>query len=348
MEHSRSIGIHPPSMEILHELDIATEFQKEGIEVKQGLAYLDRKHTGAISFESTPTPFNFILTLPQFRTETILQQHIQKSRYIKLIRNASVTHINPEGSHCEISYYHQPSGKSFSINSKLAVASDGKNSFVRNQLNIDFKGSEYPDTYVMADAGDDTEWQSDAAVILHRKGVIESFPLPDSLRRWVVKTPRLIDNPSPDTIRDLIGERFGYFPKMDRLQMISSFGVQKYLAQKFRYKRVLLAGDAAHVLSPIGGQGMNLGWLDAYNASTAITKVLTDGKDTHLSDYERQRKKEALLCMRRASFNMRLGRKRNGLALATRNFLVYNMLKPHIAKSLARRFTMRDRNRLIV
>ena len=348
MEHSRSIGIHPPSMEIFQNLDLAGEFMDAGVQVRRGHAFLDRNPIGTLSFEACPEPFNFILTLPQFRTETILEDHARKAPHIRFIRNARVTQVHAGQNDCEISYYNESTSKASTIRCKLAVGCDGKNSFVRNQLNIGFKGSHYPDTYVMADIADDTRWGSDAAVILHREGVIESFPLPDALRRWVIKTPQLIQDPQPEAIRDLIGARFGFYPKMERLQMISSFGVQKFLARHFKYKRVLLAGDAAHVVSPIGGQGMNLGWLDANSASIAIQRWLQEGDERHLHAYERDQKKQVLISMRRAGFNMWLGRKRVGLPLSARNLLVRTFLKKPLSHGMARRFTMRDRNRILL
>jgi len=348
MEHSRSIGIHPPSMEIFQDLGLAREFTDAGVQVRRGHAFLDRTPIGTLSFEACPEPFNFILTLPQFRTETILESHVRNAPYIRFIRNASVTRVHTGQDGCEISYYNESTSKASTIRCKLAVGCDGKNSFVRNQLNIGFKGSHYPDTYVMADVADDTRWGSDAAVILHRDGVIESFPLPGSLRRWVAKTPHRIQDPQPEGLRTLIGERFGFYPEMKRLQMISSFGVEKFLAQNFYYKRVLLAGDAAHIVSPIGGQGMNLGWLDAHRASKAIKRWLEDGEEYHLFSYERDQKKQVLISMRRAGFNMWLGRKRQGLPLSARNLLARTILKKPLSDGMARRFTMRDRNQRLL
>lgn len=347
MEHSRSIGIHPPSLEILQELNIAPQFLTAGVKVKRGLAYLDREPAGTLSFESCPLPFNFVLTLPQNRTETLLEEEVRRSQYIILHRNITVEKISIGNTHVEVEGMNRSSDSKVRFKGNYLVACDGKNSVIRSRLNIPFEGKAYPDTYVMADVADDTDWDSDAAVILHQEGVIESFPLPGNMRRWVAKTRELIDQPDPETVRELVAKRFGHRPSMERVKMVSSFGVQRYLAKSFRFGNVLLAGDAAHVLSPIGGQGMNLGWLDAYDAAKALGDAVLNRSFSRLNHYHSLRKREARLCIRRAALNMWLGRRRKGPTAIIRKLLIRGLMKPTVARQMARKFTMRDRGNKI-
>lgn len=113
------------------------------------------------------------------------------------------------------------------------------------------------------------------------------------------------------------------------------------MAESFVNHRVLLAGDAAHVLSPIGGQGMNLGWLYAWAVAEVLENILLKNKDAseQLKNYDQSRKKAARIAIRRAEFNMRMGRKtRFGFA---KYALARVLLKEPFASRLARVFTMR-------
>ena len=124
--------------------------------------------------------------------------------------------------------------------------------------------------------------------------------------------------------------------------MISSFGVQKLMAEPMVKRRVLLAGDAAHVVSPIGGQGMNLGWLDGWDLARVLEKCLDRPQklDKELENYESRRKRITDNAMRRAEMNMRLGRATSVPKL--RNALVWLMLNTPLRNFVGRLFTMRN------
>jgi 2-polyprenyl-6-methoxyphenol hydroxylase-like FAD-dependent oxidoreductase len=123
--------------------------------------------------------------------------------------------------------------------------------------------------------------------------------------------------------------------------MISSFSTHHYLAEKMAWGRTLLAGDAAHVLSPIGGQGMNLGWLDAWDAVHVIQNALTvpQPREQRFSTYASTRRRAAIRAIKRSEFNMWMGRSAGS---GTINYLcAAAILKTPLKKYFARRFTMR-------
>src|SRR5699024_12335301 len=73
---SRSLGIHPPSLECFEALGIAGDMTREGVAIYRGHAYTDTRKIGSLSFEACPKPFNFVLSLPQSRTEQLLEAHL--------------------------------------------------------------------------------------------------------------------------------------------------------------------------------------------------------------------------------------------------------------------------------
>jgi 2-polyprenyl-6-methoxyphenol hydroxylase-like FAD-dependent oxidoreductase len=129
--------------------------------------------------------------------------------------------------------------------------------------------------------------------------------------------------------------------------MLSSFGVQKYIAHSMTKDHVILAGDAAHIINPIGGQGMNLGWLGAWDLSKTLLKIFNGkNKSSAFSAFESRRKKAAQNAIKRAEINMRLGRRSKHPDL--RNVLVRIMLTKPFSHLMARIFTMRGIERWVM
>lgn len=344
---SRSLGIHPVSLELFGQLGISGAFTGKGVKIRRGHAYTNDKKLGTLSFaENCPKPFNYILALPQYITETILQQHISSTDDRLLVRGARVTDISQNEKQVSVSYFCD--GETNQITASFLVGCDGKDSFVRTQAGISFEGTSYPDTYIMGDFPDNTSLGTDAAIFLCEEGLIESFPLPNRKRRWVVKTKTYQSEVRKTDIAKKVSTRIDHNLDGIEAEMLSSFGVQKLLADPIVKGRIILAGDAAHIVSPIGGQGMNLGWLGAWDLSQRFTQVFHHDKPYYaiLNTFEKQRKKAARTASRRAELNMRLGREPKLPFL--RDCIVSLMLKNPLSKLMAQTFTMRGINSWIV
>ncbi len=130
---------------------------------------------------------------------------------------------------------------------------------------------------------------------------------------------------------------------VDSISMLSAFDVHRRLAQRLVSGRTVLIGDAAHQVSPIGGQGMNLGWLDATELVPIITASLVDGRDVgrDLSAFDQRRRRAAVTAARQAHLNMALGRPLPRPVLAARNTLLGRCnAVPAVHDTIARTFTM--------
>lgn len=337
--HSRSIGIHPVALELFEKIGLAETVINEGIKVQKGHAYWNDKPVGTLSFQSCPPPYPFILTLPQHQTEQLLNQHLKSLGDEILHRGAALTGINELQDAVELEI--TTGGQSHEITADFVVGCDGKNSFVRRAASINFKGSPYSDTYIMGDFTDNTEFGNDAAIFLCDEGLIESFPLPGGVRRWVIKTDRYRPQITRKDIEQRVKKRISHNLKGTANKMLSSFGVEKKMASAMAKDRIILAGDAAHVISPIGGQGMNLGWLDAYDLTACLKEIFETGASPEpmLANYSARRLKIARKAARRAAFNMALGRK-NGWPLVKKT-LLKGLVRPPFSHLMARMFTMR-------
>ncbi len=342
-QHSKSLGIHPVSMELFEEAGFVDSFLNEGLKIETGAAFVDHQKLGDVSFKSCPKPYNFILALPQFKTESILEKWVKSLSSDSLIRGATVTETDQNEDNVIVQFAKNGSKKKLSC--RFLIGCDGKNSFVREQSGINVKGKAYPDTYIMGDFSDNTDFGSKAAVYLHKFGLIESFPLPNSHRRWVVKTDEYINKPSRLLLEGLIESRLGHSLKNEQNYMVSSFGVQHQLAEKLYNGRVLLAGDSAHVVSPIGGQGMNLGWINADLCAKSISDVIHSSVSIadSFSDYSETARKIAKQVGKRAEMNMQLGRNRSSNIFFKP--IISLLIRTPLSNILARIFTMRGLGR---
>ena len=334
LQHSRSIGIHPPSLERFEELGLVADLLARGVKVEKGLAFGCSKPLGELDFSLCRGPYTFVLTLPQYVTENLLETHLCTLRPGALWRRTNVLNVRDRGNYAEVTC--ELDGERRILKALSVIGCDGKNSVVRGAAKIPFKGGRYPDTYLMGDFADLTDLGSHAALYLTPDGIIESFPLPNEVRRWVVKMSHLLESPTPEDLTDAVRKRLGVEVPAETNTMLSAFGVERYLAKRFAAGRIALAGDAAHVVSPIGGQGMNLGWLDAWALADALE---TKGLETSLERYSQTRRRAAKAAILRAEFNTIMGR---GTKLAPlRDFGLRGILRTPAKRVFAHMFTMR-------
>ncbi|MCC5934953.1 MAG: FAD-dependent monooxygenase [Balneolales bacterium] len=336
-QHSRSIGIHPPSLQLFKECGLSNAFLKAGNRITTGRAFVDHSDLGTISFSGLSGAFPFILTLSQQVTEEILEKRLLELAPGQLYRGTGFESFTKEKDGLKVTL---TDGQQ--IRCRYLIGCDGKNSRVREQAGIEFLGGSYPDTYIMGDFEDNLGTREEARVYLCRDGLVESFPHGQNLRRWVIKTTEPVSSPDAQLIAGLARERTGTAPEPDTNSMLSSFGVQRLMAESFVKGRVILAGDAAHVVSPIGGQGMNLGWFDAQLLAGLLPDVLRPEKPLPrlLNSYEYRRRNAAYTAAERAAFNLRMGRSFSPKISFLKKIAVSLMLLPPLRTVLLKKFTM--------
>ncbi|KUM39253.1 NAD(P)/FAD-dependent oxidoreductase [Arthrobacter sp. EpRS71] len=337
---SRAIGIHPPALAGLARAGVADPLITAGVLIKRGVAYSRRRPVAELAFDGDPR-FPFILAVPQPVTEEALELAVQNMDAHAIVRGADVREVVEEPGHVR-TIANCPAGV-LEFSSRLVVAADGAHSTIRRHHLPGLTARSYPDCYIMGDFPDNTAHGSNAVLYLEPGGIVESFPLPGGVRRWVVRLGAPAKGPTADKLADLVLARTGEVLHVPGNSMLSAFEVRSRLAQRMVHGRVVLLGDAAHEISPIGGQGMNLGWLDAA-ALAPIIDASFRGADVgpDLAGFEKSRRKAALRASRQAGLNMALGRPLPPPAMSARNAVFATALAvPAISGLVERRFTMR-------
>jgi 2-polyprenyl-6-methoxyphenol hydroxylase-like FAD-dependent oxidoreductase len=342
--HTRAIGIHPPALAALARIGVASALVAQGIPIRRGQAVSAGREIADMPFGPVSDRYPFVLAVPQPVTESVLERRLLELDGGALLRGAEVTDMHDDGGRVtlDVAGAGTGAGGAAGLSAALAVGADGANSTVRRLLSVPAREKRYPDHDLLGDFPESTAYGSDAALFLEEDGIVESFPLPGGVRRWVVRLARPPVRPDAADLAGLVAARTGVAVDASCNSMLSSFGVRSRLASRMVAGRTALIGDAAHEISPIGGQGMNLGWLDAEALLPVIVAALNgEPTGTALRCFDAQRRRAATAARRQAEVNMALGRPLPGGVLRARNAAIARVAAvPAFNEFVARRFTM--------
>lgn len=334
--HSRAIGIHPPGLRALAAAGIEGEVRRRAVEIHGGRVTCEGRVLGSLAFTGIGT----VLSLPQLETEALLERRLEVLRPGCLRRGVVVDGLRDRGTHVEVTG--AVDGVPVTVLARYAVGADGVRSGIRNLLGIDWVPQHGRAQYVMCDTRDETGEPEHALLHFEPAGVVESFPLPGGRRRWVAWVRRAPATATAEQVATIVAERTGAGFDTLAASGPSTFEARQHLARRMSQGRVALAGDAGHEISPIGGQGMNLGWLDALRLDHDLAVALATGTPAApFERYDRARRAAAARAARQAAFNMRMGAPAAGIRLRLRNAAVRALAIPPVRTLLARAFTMR-------
>ncbi|MCA5922645.1 FAD-dependent oxidoreductase [Curtobacterium oceanosedimentum] len=352
---SRAIGIHPPSLDAFATIGLDTAVLAEAALVRAGVARSRGRTLGTLTFDRASATHPYVATLDQHRTETLLRERLEASVPGALRPGTALTGLTRDTDHVEASGT-GPDGAPVTLRAAFVVGADGARSVVRDLLGIGTTGRDYPDRYVMGDFADPehASARSEALVDVGPDGVVESFPLPGARRRYVALVPddagfaaaegTATSEPDPTVahrLAALVAARTGVSPDPASCTMLSGFRVRRRQADRVGSGRVVLVGDAAHEISPIGGQGMNLGWLDAAELAPLLAGAVRTGVAGPWPGYAARRQGAARRAARQAEVNMAMGRPLGPVTATGREALLRTALALPTAHGLARLYAMR-------
>jgi 2-polyprenyl-6-methoxyphenol hydroxylase-like FAD-dependent oxidoreductase len=289
---SRATDIHARTLEIFDDLGIADQVLATGKKVTRFRAYSEGRNVVDLNLDELSSRYRFAIALPQADTEAILVERLEELGG-QVERGVTAREISPGADQVQLALEHQ-GGRRERLSCEWLVGCDGVRSDVRHAAKIRFPGIAYPERYLVVDA--DIEWElphNQVHLFAARGGFVNVLAMPNGERRVRILANQSSQHGSADVVamRHLMRQRMGVPAKIVNPTFSSRFRVARKLASHYRRGRVLLAGDAAHVCSPLLGQGMNVGIQDAHNLAWKMALVATGASHPRLLDsYEEERR----------------------------------------------------------
>ncbi|MFJ9391670.1 FAD-dependent monooxygenase [Nocardioides sp. NPDC101246] len=317
---SRAAVVHARTLEVLADLGVSARLVEEGIEAPRFTIRDRDKVLVPIRFDDLPSEFPYALVLPQAVTERVLLErltelggHVRRPLTLVDLRqdDDGVTATTEDGTE---------------IRARYLVGADGMHSIVRDKAGIGFPGGKYAESFSLADVRIEGDLPHDEVILYFSpEGTLVSAPLPDGSFRFVAPVVEAPAEPDVDYVQGLLDRRGGMKSPVKVTEVVwgSRFRVHHRVADAYRVGRVLIAGDAAHVHSPAGGQGMNTGLQDAVVLGDALVATIANGDEAALDGYAARRRPVAeeviALSDRLTRFGIAQGARRNvrNLVLST-------------------------------
>ncbi|MES2546427.1 MAG: FAD-dependent oxidoreductase [Pseudomonadota bacterium] len=295
-QQTRAMAVHARTLEIYAKLGI----------VQQALA-LGRKGNGANMWAAgrrmariplgdigkTVSPFPFVLMLGQDDNERILGEHLNQQG-ISVQWNTELMDLEQQPD-CVNATLKLPDGSLHKVSASYLAGCDGGHSTVRELSGIQFPGAPYEHVFFVADTEATGDMVPDELnAFLWHDGFHLFFPMAGKDRWRVIGIlPKRLRNQDDVEFSELspdIQQQAGIHLDFKACSWFSTYRIAHRAAEKFRDRRCFLLGDAAHVHSPMGGQGMNTGLQDAYNLAWKLALVVKgNAKDSLLDSYEAER-----------------------------------------------------------
>lgn len=299
---SRAAVIHTHTLDILDRMGVGAQMRAEGRLIQKFVIHDRDRDLAKFSFANLPGNNTSLLMLGQDRTEAIMLARLTELG----VRIAwGVTFIGMKEAGDRVVANLQMRDGSTTVAAGYVVGADGMHSEVRKACGIPFEGKQYAESFVLADvriAG--AEDRDEVSLFFSPAGLMVAAPLPGGRFRIVATVDKAPEQPDETLIQSLIDSRGPTKPRLGRVSDVtwaSRFHVHHRLARSYRKGRVFLAGDAAHVHSPAGGQGMNTGIVDGYTLGRLLGDVLLGrAAEDSLATYEALRRPAAVQVLRLA------------------------------------------------
>jgi 2-polyprenyl-6-methoxyphenol hydroxylase-like FAD-dependent oxidoreductase len=280
---SRACVVHARTMEVLEPLGVTHDLLADGLKVPI-FRIRDRDRTLiTIDFSEIASPYPFTLMIPQNRVEQCLLNHLEELGG-SVIRPCELVRYQALGSDVEVEV--RSNGATSIIKAPWLIGCDGMHSRVREQSGVAFDGGAYEQSFVLADVHMDWPLSREEVTLFYASTglVVVAPPLPQEHFRIVATVDAAPELPSAGYMQAVLDER-GPATNSGHVRDVvwsSRFHIHHRVAQSPRKGRILLCGDAAHVHSPAGGQGMNTGIQDSVSLAESLADTLKDGDDTRL------------------------------------------------------------------
>lgn len=288
-EHSKALAIFPRTLETFDMAGLVEPFVRCAHRVTGVRITAHGRQLARIPFRPDDTPYPYVAMVPQDVTERLLADALML-RGGAVEYNTRFTGLTQYDEHVAVML--EKDGQHREVTARYLIGCDGAHSGVRHALALPFDGGEYHDHFLLADVDLETGLPIDELNLCpHESGPLAIFPMGGRRHRIVASVEQTVgETPSLTQIQDLLDERAPTNVVARQSHWSSYFRIHHRQVPGLRFERVFLAGDAAHIHSPFGGQGMNTGLQDAWNLVWKLDLVLKgQAGDDLLDSYDTER-----------------------------------------------------------
>jgi len=327
-DKSKALVVWPRTLEHLDRLGLASTFVSNGLKATHGRFFSREKELASISLNLGDTPYPFALMIPQSETERLLTEHLA-SVSVTVERSVKLTAITVNKDAVTV-VLTGPNAGLETLTIPWLIACDGAHSTVRHALNAPFEGDTLPTSWVLADVHLSGPISIDSVEIhLHSEGILGLFPISSNRFRVIANTQtQETKDPTLANIQTLLDQRDGRGLQATDPIWLAAFNINERKIANFRHNRIFLAGDAAHIHSPAGGQGMNTGMQDAFNLAWKLVLVHRElvaqqSSSLLLDSYNAERSPVAAKVLQGAGALTRMATLDNAFLRGVRNTLIH-------------------------
>ncbi len=340
---SKALVIWSRTLELMDRMGCTRAFLDAGLRAHNATMRSGKAVLGQVSFDGIASPYPFALMIPQAETERLLTAHLS-ALGVAIEREIELCDFAESAGHVTATLRHAD-GREERVDTPWLIGCDGAHSTVRRHLALDFAGHAEPDDWLLADVrltAEPSPVATGLANYLHRDGPLVMFPMPGGRVRIVACLGRTDPaHPRPDPsladVQALVDRRAGAGLTLSDPVWLSNFRINERKVPQYKHGCVFLAGDAAHVHSPAGGQGMNTGMQDAINLAWKLAMVVHGtAAPALLGSYSPERSAVGEMVLRNATRLTQFATLSNPAAQAARNVALRVLLGLHmIDKSMA-------------
>ncbi|MGB7128044.1 MAG: FAD-dependent monooxygenase [Candidatus Rhabdochlamydia sp.] len=358
-DRSRAIGVQARTMEIFGHLKIAQDFLAQGIQIQAADPISHFRRLAQIPLSTLRSPYPFVLSLEQAKTEEILARYAA-TLGVRIEKGIECVQLMQSAQEVEVVLQHRESGKEEKVKASWVIGCDGAHSQVRKQLGLIFEGKAFADIFSLADVHILWDYpHNELSIFLNAKGFLAAIPLPEPNRyrlifqllrcRNLLKdhknlpygqvSKELVKEPNLQEIENLLQEYAGQNIHLTNPIWMANFHINSRMTNTYQKGRVFLAGDAAHIHSPIGAQGMNTGLQDVFNLAWKLALVHKNKASSELlKTYDLERHRVGKTILKTTEYASYMATMHNPIAIWLRNHIISFLNRfSFIRKSLAKR-----------
>ncbi|HVW49510.1 MAG TPA: FAD-dependent monooxygenase [Trinickia sp.] len=347
--YSRAIGIQARTLELFEQHRVVEPFLALGHRLRAANLYSNGHRLARLDFDPLHTRYPYLLCLDQSITERLLTEHLA-TLGIQIERGVALVGLKQDASQVEAQLLHAD-GRQETCRAAYVIGADGAHSTTRHLLGLGFSGKTFEQTFLLADLQVDSDLSEDEFhLFASSDGLAAVIPMGGGRHRFIADNVNDVNDgdeanggerkPSLDLCSAIATQRIGHPLQLSALTWSSHFHLNSRMVERLRTERVFLAGDAAHVHSPAGAQGMNTGIQEALNLGWKLARRMAgQASEALLDTYQLERHPIERDVLRQTAFITQLAEAERG---------PMKLLRERIMPVLAAFGPLRDAARLMV